>query len=125
MIVEIINVEQKLHVVVSKSFLSKQEEKDLFNEVVHQTPWYRVKYLSDQHKNECETPCYTNFFGGFAELKPFQPIPHYLLPIAEKVAAATGHPPFNALLVRLCKLLPPLPFNFLFVNSRNLFFIVN
>jgi alkylated DNA repair dioxygenase AlkB len=88
-----------LDVTVHKSFLSSEEENDLFN-TIKALPWYRVKYESDRHKNQCETPCWTNMFGGFPELKPYQKIPSCLQDICDKVSSHTGAS-YNAILVRL------------------------
>jgi hypothetical protein len=58
-------------VVIHKRFLDKSEEHKLFDEV-KALPWFRVKYKSERHGNTCETPCWTNMFGGFSDVKVFQ-----------------------------------------------------
>ncbi|GMH94183.1 hypothetical protein TL16_g12832 [Triparma laevis f. inornata] len=68
--------------------------------------WYRVKYSSGRFNNECETPCYTNYFGGVAQTSksgeklPYQEIPGYLKPLTQKVSDLCGVQ-FNSFLVRL------------------------
>jgi len=44
-----------LDVVLKHSFLSSEEEGNLF-ETLKQLPWYRVCYESERHGNSCETP---------------------------------------------------------------------
>ncbi|GMH77342.1 hypothetical protein TrST_g10570 [Triparma strigata] len=68
--------------------------------------WYRVKYESKRHKNDCETPCYTNYFGGVAKVSnngeqlPYQEIPDYLKPLTQYISDLCGVQ-FNSFLVRL------------------------
>lgn len=91
-----------LNVSHHKQFLSYVEHDALFTELKNY-PWFRVKYNSERHANDCETPCWTNFFGGFPEMKPYQPVPPLLLELSRKVALVCGEncPPFNAVLLRL------------------------
>ena len=51
---------------------------------------------------ECETPCWTTFYGGPVEngSVPFVAVPPWLKPLVEKVERACGER-FNAMLVRL------------------------
>ena len=88
-----------LDVVLTRSFLSKSEEEGLFD-TLKDLPWYRVCYESERHGNSCETPCYTNFFGGFSELKPYQPVPSCFDEIIRKVSEKTNAK-YNAILLRL------------------------
>ena len=88
-----------LDVVLTRSFLSKSEEEGLFDKL-KDLPWYRVCYESERHGNSCETPCYTNFFGGFPELKPYQPVPSCFDEIIRKVSEKTNSK-YNAILLRL------------------------
>jgi len=94
------NHEQSLDCFVQRGFLDGAEEKALFEEL-KELPWFRVKYLSERHGNQCTTPCWTNFFGGFPELKPFQAIPPQLQALIAKVQLATPNVPYNAVLLRL------------------------
>ena len=89
-----------LFVSVHRRFLSRQEEEALFNAVIHNMRWYRVKYESERHGNQCETPCWTNMFGGFSDMAPYQAIPPCLSAIVEKVSERTSAK-YNAVLVRL------------------------
>lgn len=88
-----------LDVVLTRSFLSETEEESLFD-TLKDLPWYRVCYESERHGNSCETPCYTNFFGGFPELKPYQPVPSCFDEIIRKVSEKTNAK-YNAILLRL------------------------
>jgi len=45
-------------------------------------------------------PSYTNFFGGFPELKPYQPVPPCFDEIIQKVSQSTNAK-YNAILLRL------------------------
>lgn len=52
--------------------------------------FYRVRYNSRRFDKECETPCYTNMFGGPCEgerAKPFQAVPSFLQPLLREVRA--------------------------------------
>jgi hypothetical protein len=75
-----------------------------FEEIAARTPWYRVRYKSARFGNTCETPCWTNFFGGFAGLAggacPYAPVPPWLQPLVRAVERRLGAP-FNAVLLRL------------------------
>ena len=97
---KIIDEKNNLNVTIFRNFLSKEERKSLYD-IVKSLPWYRVCYLSERHGNNCETPCYTNFFGGFPELKPYQPIPSCLDSIIQKVSLATNGAKYNSILLRL------------------------
>lgn len=53
--------------------------------------------------NDCETPCYTNMFGGPREgspSTPYQPIPSFLDPLLREVSHISGCQ-FNCVLARL------------------------
>ena len=85
---------------VHHDFLSGDEQRRLF-ETVRGIPWYRVKYKSERHGNQCETPCWTSFYGGVRGVKPFREIDPIFDDIIDKVRKATGNVPYNAVLVRL------------------------
>lgn len=94
------NEKDNLDLLYCSKFLTSIEEKELFDSV-KQIPWFRVCYQSERHDNSCETPCYTNFFGGFSDVKPYQPIPPCFKEIISKVSQVTGGVKYNAILVRL------------------------
>jgi alkylated DNA repair dioxygenase AlkB len=96
---DVIDVKNNLNLGIHYNFLSSSEEKELFD-IVKKLPWYRVAYESERHKSNCITPCYTNFFGGFEDVKPYQPIPECLYNIINKVSKATNAH-YNAILLRL------------------------
>lgn len=97
---EIIKPNLGLNVSIHRSFLSKSEEEALFSSILKEIKWYRVKYASERHGNQCETPCWTNMYGGFADMKPYQEIPPCLHDVVEKVSLHTKAK-YNAVLVRL------------------------
>ena len=100
-IITIDNYETKLHVDVVKRFLTPEEEKKLYDDIINQIPWFRVKYKSNRFKNQCTTPCWTNFYGGYKDLKQYKVIPSFLNPIIEKVSKACNNAKFNSILIRL------------------------
>eukprot|EP00618_Florenciella_parvula_P024303 CAMPEP_0119503084 /NCGR_PEP_ID=MMETSP1344-20130328/24359_1 /TAXON_ID=236787 /ORGANISM="Florenciella parvula, Strain CCMP2471" /LENGTH=395 /DNA_ID=CAMNT_0007539343 /DNA_START=24 /DNA_END=1211 /DNA_ORIENTATION=- len=62
--------------------------------------WFRVKYKSARFGNDCETPCWTTFYGGDPMFTPYEPVPAWLQPLVDQVTAYTGAPA-NAMLLRL------------------------
>lgn len=91
-----------LDVSVHRGYYSGDQTEALFQQLAESTPWFRVRYHSERHGNQCETPCYTNFYGGVPGLLPYQEIPEQLRQLeAELHARIPGLPPFNAVLVRL------------------------
>lgn len=75
---------------------------DWYQQLLNNIRWHRVKYKSNRFQKECETPCYTAFFGGRAEYKPYIPIPNWLEPLIYQVTSHLGKGvQFNAFLVRL------------------------
>lgn len=97
---DFVNGEHNLDCFVQRQFLSKEEEKALFHEL-KELPWFRVKYCSERFGNECTTPCWTNFFGGFPEIKPYQPIPEVFTRLVKRVQLVTPGVEYNAILLRL------------------------
>ena len=93
--------EHNLDTFVQRKFLSVAEERQLFDRLKKEIPWFRVKYLSSRHGNNCETPCWTNMFGGIQGIAPFQPIPPILQELIARVQTATPKTPYNAVLCRL------------------------
>ena len=90
-----------LHLLLLRGWVS---DAAWFHEIAARTPWYRVRYKSARFGNTCETPCWTNFFGGFAGLAggacPYAPVPPWLQPLVRAVERRLGAP-FNAVLLRL------------------------
>ena len=39
---------------------------------------------------ECETPCWTSFFGGYEEFEPYEPVPQWLQPLVDLVSRDLG-----------------------------------
>ena len=75
---------------------------DWYQQLLNNVRWHRVKYKSNRFQKECETPCYTAFYGGRAEYKPYIPIPNWLQPLIHQVTSHLGKGvQFNAFLVRL------------------------
>jgi hypothetical protein len=89
-----------LFVSVHRQFLSGEEEASLFGDIIENIRWYRVKYASERHGNQCETPCWTNMYGGFPDMMPYQEIPPCLHAILKRVSEQTNAK-YNAVLVRL------------------------
>lgn len=90
-----------LHLLLFRKYLDARGAADLWSQVVSNTAWYRVKYKSERFGKECETPCYTAFYGGFERFAPYVPIPAWLEPLVERVSSTLQHPRFNAILLRL------------------------
>ena len=97
---ELVMPEHGLDVLFEKEFLSRAEEQSLFEEL-KSGPWYRVKYLSERHNNACETPCWTNFFGGVEGVVPYQPVPSVYQELISRLQQVTPNVQYNAVLVRL------------------------
>jgi alkylated DNA repair dioxygenase AlkB len=100
-IISIDSYENSLHIDLIKSFLNNEEEETLYNAIIENVPWYRVKYKSNRFKNQCTTPCWTNFYGGYKDLKQYKEVPSFLNPIIEKVSKACNNAKFNSILIRL------------------------
>ena len=90
-----------LHVDHHHSWLGPVDSSHWWHECVQHVRWYRVKYKSARFKNQCETPCWTSFYGGFAHFIPFEPVPNWLQPLVAQVSRQCGGVPFNAMLMRL------------------------
>jgi hypothetical protein len=89
-----------LHLLLHHGWLGVESSAKWWNTIIRNTQWFRVCYKSARFGNECETPCFTAFFGGFEQFRPYQPVPCWLRPLLGEVSAALGAP-FNALLLRL------------------------
>jgi alkylated DNA repair dioxygenase AlkB len=90
-----------LHVDVHHSWLPAPDARRWWSECVEHVRWFRVRYKSARFKNDCETPCWTSFFGGDPQFVPFEPVPGWLQPLVAQVSSQCGGVPFNAMLVRL------------------------
>eukprot|EP00808_Paulinella_micropora_P011914 g33224.t1 len=89
-----------LDLLLVDGFLDHQERRQLWQTLVAKVDWYRVKYKSFRHGNACETPCWTNLYGGLPGVLPYAPVPGWLQPLVDRVSTYLSTP-FNALLVRL------------------------
>ena len=97
---DFVNEAKGLDCFLQRGFLSPADESCLFQQI-KDLPWYRVKYSSERHGNECTTPCWTNFFGGFPEITPYQPIPPVFRDLIKRVQVVTPGVDYNAVLLRL------------------------
>lgn len=61
-----------------------------------------MKYKSNRFQKDCETPCWTAFYGGRSEYSPYNPIPSWIQPLIDLVTSHLGNGVvFNAFLLRL------------------------
>ena len=83
-----------LDVLVHKQWLARPDSTAWWGTLAEHVRWYRVKYKSARFGSECETPCYTAFYGGFDEFKPFAPVPDWLRPVRPRAQheAGSGQP---------------------------------
>lgn len=91
--------EKGLHVTHEQGYLSDRSD-HWWRVITDQTAWHRVRYKSGRFGKECETPCWTAFFGGRKEYSPFSPVPDWLRPLVDRVSSDCNVP-FNAMLLRL------------------------
>jgi alkylated DNA repair dioxygenase AlkB len=91
--------EKGLHVTIERGYAAA-DDTDWHQTILDNAVWYRVRYKSSRFGKECETPCWTTFFGGVPDYQPYEPVPSWLQPLVDKVSADLGVP-FNALLLRL------------------------
>ncbi|KAL9188809.1 hypothetical protein ACHAXT_007187 [Thalassiosira profunda] len=63
------------------------------------------RYKSERFGKECETPCWTSFYGGRPEYQPYTPIPSWFQPLIDQVTSHLSKGgkkvQFNAFLLRL------------------------
>ena len=79
-----------------------EESYNLFTTILEETNWYRVQYKSEQYKHDCETPCWTNFYGGISDIDaPYQAVPLYLQKLNTRISQDLGGIEFNSILLRL------------------------
>mmetsp|Transcript_30662 Transcript_30662/g.55118 ORF Transcript_30662/g.55118 Transcript_30662/m.55118 type:complete len:462 (-) Transcript_30662:1335-2720(-) len=95
------NPAKGLQLLLHKHWLSEAEGQEWFDTIVDHVAWYRVKYKSGRFQRECETPCWTAFYGGFEHLQPYTPVPSWLQPLVARVSQRLAGAPFNAMLLRL------------------------
>lgn len=108
MVVDDIIDDGDLHMSLRRMFLNGSQQQQVIDGL-KALPWFRPKYVSDRFGSTCETPCWTNFFGGGENPPPpYQPIPAFLQELSEDVAAACRQMSptdeaveFNSVLVRL------------------------
>lgn len=86
-----------LHVTVERGYAA---DTNWYQTIIDNTTWYRVKYKSNRFGKECETPCWTTFYGGLSDYEPYTPVPSWLQPLVDQVSTDLGVP-FNAFLLRL------------------------
>ena len=91
------DTEKGLHVTIERGYAA---DTDWYQKIINNTKWYRVKYKSNRFGKECETPCWTTFFGGVPDYQPYQPVPQWLQPLVDQVSQHL-QTPFNAMLLRL------------------------
>ena len=91
---------KNLHLRLYRGFLSCDTSQFWWEAITQNCLWHRVRYRSARFGKSCETPCFTAFFGGFADYRPYAPVPPWLAPLVSRVSEALGVP-FNALLLRL------------------------
>ena len=89
------------HVQHTQAWLGRSEAAGWWRTIMEHARWFRVKYKSARFGSDCETPCWTTFFGGSAEVAPYTPVPAWLQPLVSQVSARCGGAPFNAMLLRL------------------------
>ena len=92
--------EKNLHLLLYRQYLSHEVTQRWWETICEHVLWQRVKYKSGRFGKDCETPCYTAFYGGFPQFAPYEPVPIWLKPLVDQVSALLGVP-FNALLLRL------------------------
>ena len=92
--------ERNLHLTYHKKWLAPPETESWWNTIMENVSWFRVKYKSARFGNDCETPCWTTFYGGDPMFTPYEPVPAWLQPLVDQVTAYTGAPA-NAMLLRL------------------------
>ena len=79
------DVEKGLRLLLFRQFLDEASASRWWRVICENVPWFRVKYRSARFGKECETPCWTAFYGGFKEVEPYVPIPAWLQPLVEQV----------------------------------------
>lgn len=88
------------HVVVDSAFWNDEECRAIESFCLLTVPWYRVEYVSQMHKNECTTPCWTSLYshhahGGIPDILREK----IIAPCEKRLELAPGY--FNIVLMRL------------------------
>ena len=99
---EVKDIPKGLHVQLHKGYQAHRAQY-WWDTITTNTRWFRVKYKSGRFAKDCETPCWTTFFGGRTEYSPYEPVPDWLQPLVDEVSddLNMGSRPFNAMLLRL------------------------
>lgn len=98
---EVNDKENGLHVQVRRGYQAPKAQY-WWDTICSKASWYRVKYKSGRFGKECETPCWTTFYGGRSEYTPYETVPDWLQPLVEEVSRDLKMTtPFNAMLLRL------------------------
>jgi hypothetical protein len=92
--------DQGLHLKLFHGYLDAQGSASWWSTLTKNASWHRVMYKSKRFGKQCETPCYTSFYGGFDSFAPYVPIPAWLQPLVDRVSSELGTD-FNAILLRL------------------------
>ena len=98
-----------LHVDIHRGLFStsKKQHNDAsdcnwYEKLLANVRWHRVKYKSNRFQKDCETPCWTAFYGGRSEYSPYTPVPSWFQPLIDQVTTHLGKGVrFNAFLLRL------------------------
>jgi len=98
---EVDDAAKGLHVQVHRGYQAHRAQY-WWDTIVSNARWFRVKYKSGRFGKQCETPCWTTFYGGRTEYEPYEPVPGWLQPLVDEVSRDLNMPvPFNAMLLRL------------------------
>ena len=98
---EVNDAAKGLHVQVHRGYQAHRSQY-WWDTIVSNARWFRVKYKSGRFGKQCETPCWTTFYGGRTEYQPYEPVPDWLQPLVDEVSRDLNMPmPFNAMLLRL------------------------
>ena len=96
----IADAEKGLRLKLYRGYLDAEGRAAWWDVLMRHVPWHRVMYKSSRFGKQCETPCWTCFYGGFDTFAPYVPVPAWLQPLVEQVSGELGVP-FNAILLRL------------------------
>ena len=98
---EVNDAAKGLHVQVHRGYQAHRAQY-WWDTIVSNARWFRVKYKSGRFGKQCETPCWTTFYGGRTEYQPYEPVPDWLQPLVDEISRDLNMPmPFNAMLLRL------------------------
>ena len=97
-IVAVDSDDKNLHLRMYRQYLAGSRA--WWNTINSNVLWHRVKYASRRFTKDCETPCYTAFYGGFPDFEPYAAVPGWLQPLVDAVSTELSVP-FNAVLLRL------------------------